>query len=40
MRVAMVTSYPDFTHPDAARETRIGVAQEVVEVAAGLGPKW
>ena len=38
MRVAMVTSYPDFTHPDAARRDReLALAQEVVEVAAGLG---
>jgi sugar phosphate isomerase/epimerase len=38
MRVAMVASYPDFTHPDAAQRAReVAVAQEVVEVAAGLG---
>ena len=38
MRVAMVASYPDFTHPDAAQRAReVDLAQEVVEVAAGLG---
>ncbi|HHX43771.1 MAG TPA: sugar phosphate isomerase/epimerase [Chloroflexi bacterium] len=38
MRVAMVTSYPDFTHPDPAqRERELAMEQEVVEVAAGLG---
>jgi sugar phosphate isomerase/epimerase len=38
MRVAMVASYPDFTHPDAAQRAReLVLAQEVVEVAAGLG---
>lgn len=38
MRVAMVTSYPDFTHPDAAqRDRELALAQEVVDVAAGLG---
>ena len=38
MRIAMVTSYPDFTHPDAAQRAReLALAQEVIEVAAGLG---
>ena len=38
MRVAMVTAYPDFTHPDAAqRDRELTLAQEVVDVAAGLG---
>jgi sugar phosphate isomerase/epimerase len=38
MRLAMVTSYPDFTHPDAARrEKEILLEREVVEVAAALG---
>ena len=38
MRVAMVTSYPDFTHPDPAqRERELVMEQEVVAVAAGLG---
>jgi sugar phosphate isomerase/epimerase len=38
MRVAMVTTYPDFTHPDAAqRERELALAQDVVAVAAGLG---
>jgi sugar phosphate isomerase/epimerase len=37
-RVAMVASYPDFTHPDAAQRAReLALAQEVVDVAAGLG---
>jgi len=38
MRVAMVASYPDFTHPDASQRVReLAVAQEVVEASAGLG---
>jgi sugar phosphate isomerase/epimerase len=38
MRVAMVTTYPDFTHPDAAqRDRELTLAQEVVEVSAALG---
>jgi sugar phosphate isomerase/epimerase len=38
IRVAMVTSYPDFTHPDAGqRERELALAQEVMAVAAGLG---
>ncbi len=38
MRVTMVTSYPDFTHPNAAqRERELALEQEVVAVAAGLG---
>lgn len=38
MRIAMVTSYPDFTHPDPAQRAREFVMeQEVIEVAAGLG---
>ena len=38
MRVAMITSYPDFTHPDAGqRERELVLAQEVMAVAAGLG---
>ena len=37
-RVAMVTTYPDFTHPDAAqRERELVLAEETVAVAAGLG---
>jgi sugar phosphate isomerase/epimerase len=37
-RVAMVTTYPDFTHPDAAqRERELALAEETVAVAAGLG---
>lgn len=38
IRVAMVASYPDFTHPDAAqRDRELASAQEVVDVATGLG---
>jgi len=38
MGVAMVTSYPDFTHPDPEqRERELLLEQEVVAVAAGLG---
>jgi sugar phosphate isomerase/epimerase len=38
MRIAMVTSYPDFTHPDRAQRAReLALEQEVIEVAAGLG---
>jgi sugar phosphate isomerase/epimerase len=38
MGVAMLTSYPDFTHPDPAqRERELELEQQVVEVAAGLG---
>jgi sugar phosphate isomerase/epimerase len=38
MRVAMVTTYPDFTHPDPAqRERELTLEQEAVDVAAGLG---
>ncbi len=38
IRVAMITSYPDFTHPDAGqREQELALAQEVMAVAAGLG---
>ena len=41
MRVAMVTSYPDFTHPDAAqRERELALEEEVVGVAAGLGARF
>jgi sugar phosphate isomerase/epimerase len=38
MSVAMLTSYPDFTHPDREqREREVDLEQEVVEVAARLG---
>ena len=38
MRVAMVTSYPDWTHPDPAqRERELAMEEQVVAVAAGLG---
>jgi sugar phosphate isomerase/epimerase len=37
MGVAMLTSYPDFTHPDPAQRRReLDLELEVVEVAAGL----
>jgi sugar phosphate isomerase/epimerase len=40
MCVAMLTSYPDFTHPDPAqRKQELDLEQEVVEVAAGLGAR-
>jgi sugar phosphate isomerase/epimerase len=38
MRVAMITSYPDFTHPDSRqRQKELAMEQEVIEVAASLG---
>ena len=38
MRVTMVTSYPDFTHPDAGqRERELEQAQNTVAVAQALG---
>lgn len=38
MRVAMITSYPDFTHPDPGqRAPELALEQEVVAVAAALG---
>ncbi|HEX9015051.1 MAG TPA: sugar phosphate isomerase/epimerase family protein [Chloroflexota bacterium] len=38
--IAMVTSYPDFTHPNpTTRRREIERAREVVEVAAGLGAR-
>jgi sugar phosphate isomerase/epimerase len=38
MHVAMLTSYPDFTHPDAAqRERELAEEQAVVAMAAALG---
>jgi sugar phosphate isomerase/epimerase len=40
MGVAMLTSYPDFTHPDLAQRKReLDLEQEVVEVAAVLGAR-
>lgn len=39
--VVMVTSYPDFTHPDPAqRERELALAQEVSRVAEGLGAQY
>jgi sugar phosphate isomerase/epimerase len=36
--VTMVTTYPDFTHPDAARRTReLAKSKEEIRVAARLG---
>ncbi len=41
MSVTMVTSYPDFTHPDAIqRERELRLEEEVVAVAAGLGAEY
>jgi sugar phosphate isomerase/epimerase len=41
MRILMVTSYPDFTHPDAAqRERELALEQEVVAVGAALGAQY
>lgn len=41
MHLIMVTSYPDFTHPDAAqRQKELALEQEVVEVAAALGAQY
>jgi sugar phosphate isomerase/epimerase len=40
MQVAMLTSYPDFTHPDRGQRKReLDLEQEVVEVAAVLGAR-
>jgi len=40
MSVTMLTSYPDFSHPDPAQRAReLALAQEVVAVAAGLGAR-
>lgn len=39
--VIMLTSYPDFTHPDAAQRRReLAQAQDVVRVATALGAKF
>ncbi len=41
MHVTMVTSYPDFTHPDPTqRERELALEQEVVAVAAALGAQF
>jgi sugar phosphate isomerase/epimerase len=38
MRVAMITSYPDFTHPDCRqRQKELAMEREIVESAAILG---
>src|SRR4030067_718908 len=38
MHIAMITSYPDFTHPDPTqREQELILELQVVEVAAALG---
>jgi sugar phosphate isomerase/epimerase len=40
MQIAMLTSYPDFTHPDRVRrEMELEMELQVVEVAAGLGAR-
>ncbi|MHB0856432.1 MAG: sugar phosphate isomerase/epimerase family protein [Anaerolineae bacterium] len=39
--LVMVTSYPDFTHPDAAQRVReLDLEREVVDVAAALGARY
>ncbi|NLE44576.1 MAG: sugar phosphate isomerase/epimerase [Chloroflexi bacterium] len=39
--LVMVTSYPDFTHPDPAqRERELAMEQEVVSVSAALGAQY
>ncbi len=41
MQIIMVTSYPDFTHPDRAqREKEMLLEEEVVHVAAALGAQY
>ena len=41
MSVAMVTSYPDFTHPEAAQRAReLALAQETVAICEGLGARY
>jgi len=41
IRVVMVTSYPDFTHPDPAQRAKeLQLEEEVFNVAAGLGAKY
>jgi sugar phosphate isomerase/epimerase len=38
MHVAMVTTYPDFTHPDSAQRTReLMLEQEAIAIAAEIG---
>jgi sugar phosphate isomerase/epimerase len=40
MQVAMITSYPDFTHPDREQRAReLDLEQQVVETAAVLGAR-
>jgi sugar phosphate isomerase/epimerase len=40
IRVTMLTSYPDFTHPDAGQRAKeLSLAQETVAIAAELGAK-
>jgi sugar phosphate isomerase/epimerase len=40
MQVAMLCTYPDFTHPSAAQRVReVELAHETVRVAAGLGAR-
>jgi len=40
MQVTMVTSYPDFTHPDPdQRQRELALEQEAVALAAGVGAK-
>jgi sugar phosphate isomerase/epimerase len=41
MRVLMLTTYPDFTHPDPRQRAReLALAHETMEVAEGLGARY
>ena len=41
IELVMITSYPDFTHPDRAQRAReLALEQEVVRVSAGLGARY
>ena len=41
VRVNMISTYPDFTHPDAAQRAReVALEQEAVEVAAAIGANF
>ncbi|MFN8453446.1 MAG: sugar phosphate isomerase/epimerase family protein [Anaerolineae bacterium] len=41
MEVAMLTTYPDFTHPDPTQRAReIAQSREEISVAAHLGAQW
>jgi sugar phosphate isomerase/epimerase len=41
MSLGMMSTYPDFTHPDPARRVReLDVAREALDLAAGLGVRY